>query len=250
MISFAFVDDPEYLAFTWECRNITHSAGISGNFNDSFAIDDTLAITVNVSGGQGNDVLRGGMLNDMLFGGTGNDSLSGGQDSDTPDGGKGADTLNGGQGDDTYRVTSAGDVVDENFMGDIAPGADGGHDRIIIDVAVWSLSGTGQAGIEDVVMGACTEVTANALDNQITGNPGNNVLNGGSGADMLQGSGRGRAGAGCNAVGWPCADCRGFRGELTRRPNPDTPRRAQPPACRVATGQSGRDRFRRTGRNG
>ncbi|MCP9481141.1 hypothetical protein NNA36_04120 [Shimia sp. CNT1-13L.2] len=139
----------------------------------------------------GNDTLVGsgslpllGGNGSLLLGGAGNDSLDGGHSTAT-----GGDTLAGGMGDDTYRVTSAGDVVDENWNGDIAAGADGGHDTLISDVASWDMDTTGQAEIEDAVIEGGVDLKANDLANHVTGNASDNDITGRAGDDTLLGLG-------------------------------------------------------------
>lgn len=208
-------------------RNIENLRG--SIFGDTLVGQDKVNSTGSADnthyGGAGNDTISDSYGHNTLYGGLGADTLIGngkkaGSDSygslligglgaDTLDGGAstdiGGDTLAGGMGDDTYIVTSTGDIVDENWAGDIATGADGGHDLIIIDVDVWDMDTPGQADIEDVELGLGHTVLTNDLDNVITGNSlanditaragddtligksGNDTLRGGAGNDVLRG---------------------------------------------------------------
>jgi Ca2+-binding RTX toxin-like protein len=71
-----------------------------------------------INGGKGDDVISGGYGNDIVDGGQGNDTIYGGSGNDIIDGGKGDDTLEGGKGDDTY-------IYDKGDGKDIVLDADG-----------------------------------------------------------------------------------------------------------------------------
>ncbi|MEO8243605.1 MAG: calcium-binding protein [bacterium] len=152
-------------------------------------IEDVLGVNT-LHGGEGDDTLLGSGASgavygrgSLLSGGDGNDSLDGGFKT-----GSGGDTLVGGLGDDTYHVTSAGDVVDENFLGEVGRGVDGGHDLLISDLVTWSMDTATQADIEDAALGVTgVNLTGNDLDNQVTGNGLNNSLSGLGGDDTLEG---------------------------------------------------------------
>lgn len=131
-------------------------------------------------GGAGDDTLVGSGTNgaivgfgSLLISGAGNDTLEGGVSTNS-----GGDTLAGGMGNDTYRVTS---------NGDIAVGADGGHDTPISDVDDWDMDTPGHAGIEDAILGTGKILRANALDNHVTGNGKANEIFGRAGDDTLLG---------------------------------------------------------------
>ncbi|AIC25934.1 hemolysin-type calcium-binding protein [Rhizobium etli bv. mimosae str. IE4771] len=113
------------------------------------------------------------------YGNTADNEITGGTRSDWLDGKAGADTLIGGAGDDTYTVDSLGDVVVE--------AADGGVDRILTDLAVYSLADI--ANVEDLSYrgNGNSTATGNSLDNMITSGWGNDTLSGGAGNDTLDG---------------------------------------------------------------
>ena len=191
-------------------QNFAKVTGSPDNTHYGEAGDDIISDSYGnntLYGGKGADTLTGsgkfsslGSAGSLLFGGLGADTLEGGASTTI-----GGDTLAGGKGDDTYRVTSVGDIVDENFAGDIPDGVDGGHDLIIVDVDVWDMDTPGQADIEDAELGTGhtvlandlnNKLTGNALDNEISGrggddtiigNAGNDILRGGDGDDLIKG---------------------------------------------------------------
>ncbi|NEJ14123.1 hypothetical protein GR235_14250 [Rhizobium leguminosarum] len=116
------------------------------------------------------------------YGNAADNVITGGTRFDWLDGKAGADTLIGGAGDDTYIVDSLGDIVVE--------ATDGGVDRILTDLAAYSLAGI--ANVENLVLrsNGNSTGTGNSLDNMITSGTGNDTLSGGAGNDTLDG-GRG-----------------------------------------------------------
>lgn len=149
---------------------------VGRNTLDGGAGDDTL-----IGSGEGTGIAAAGSL---LIGGLGNDSLDGGTSTAT-----GGDTMAGGLGDDTYRITSLGDVVDENHMGDIPAGQSGGHDTLIVDIASIKMNTGTLLDIEDAILGTGSHVTGNTLANVLTGNELGNRLVGLNGNDTLNGEG-------------------------------------------------------------
>lgn len=83
--------------------------------NDDVKVDDDIAISAWLSGGEGNDRLNGGGGNDVLLGGVGDDTLVGGSGLDLMIGGFGADRLHGNAGEDVliagYTTHDANDVA-------------------------------------------------------------------------------------------------------------------------------------------
>ncbi|TBX72997.1 rhizobiocin, partial [Rhizobium laguerreae] len=116
------------------------------------------------------------------YGNAADNVITGGTRFDWLDGKAGADTLIGGAGDDTYTVDSLGDVVVE--------ATDGGVDRILTDLAAYSLAGI--ANVENLILrsNGNSTGTGNSLDNMITSGTGSDTLSGGAGNDTLDG-GRG-----------------------------------------------------------
>jgi ELWxxDGT repeat protein len=76
--------------------------------NDQMSIDESIALTAILDGGEGNDDLSGGAGDDLLLGGTGSDWLSGAAGNDFLAGGQGADRIVGSAGHD---VLVAGEVA-------------------------------------------------------------------------------------------------------------------------------------------
>jgi RTX calcium-binding nonapeptide repeat (4 copies) len=123
--------------------------------DDSFA---TFASNdVEVSGGDGADVLRGGGYPDRLYGSAGDDVL---------DGGLGPDRLDGGDGRDRVDYSSR-----------TAP----------VKVSIGYPWGSGQSWEFDFVSSSVEEAVGGSGDDRLTGSSGPNTLIGGSGADTLDG---------------------------------------------------------------
>ncbi len=109
-----------------------------------------------------------------VFGAAGNDILTGTDTDDKINGLAGADKMAGADGNDTYYVDNTGDVVSEL--------SNQGSDRVLA-----SVTATLSANVEDLQLlgGADTDATGNALDNSIFGNIGNNQISGGAGGDGI-----------------------------------------------------------------
>lgn len=142
-----------------------------------------------LSGGAGNDTLHGGNGNDTLRGGAGNDTIYGGKGNDTLYGDAGNNVLWGGEGDDTYYVTSAADIVAEDY--------DQGFDTVIstVSYSIDILYSTEYVILTDHIE-ALTLAGSAAIDgwgnfenNILTGNVANNSLYGALGNDSLYGEG-------------------------------------------------------------
>lgn len=93
--------------FTGGVGDDTLIAGLAGGILDGGEGDDLLDATKAISfakliGAAGNDTLKGGTANDLLDAGVGNDVLNAGVGNDTLKGGTGVDRLSGEAGDDTY----------------------------------------------------------------------------------------------------------------------------------------------------
>jgi VCBS repeat-containing protein len=91
--------------------NVNGIINLQGTESDDIArfIDNTTS--VNLSMGDGNDIVQAGLGNDTIDGGNGNDVISSNNGDDIINGGKGDDILEGGQGDDTY-IYGKGDGKD------------------------------------------------------------------------------------------------------------------------------------------
>ena len=170
-------------------------------------------VSVQVSGGGGNDTIFGSEFddtiagddgNDLVFGGVGNDVLIGGLGNDWLNGGGGANSLAGGVGDDVYAfsdtTTNQVDTVWESaaegtdLMNFSAMSTPVTVNLTIDTVATMShrivKTGTsGQAANFENVNGGLgnDNITGNAVHNVIYGNGGNDTLNGGDGSDQLDG---------------------------------------------------------------
>ena len=129
-----------------------------------------------VSGGNGVDMITGGSGNDNLSGGNGQDTLYGNAGSDVLNGGNGSDQGYGGTGSD-YLVGGKG--ADELFGGIGADQIEGGNGADVID------GGEGN----DLLFGgnAVDQLNGGAGDDQVEGGKGADIINGGDGDDSLIG---------------------------------------------------------------
>lgn len=132
-------------------------------------------------GGYGNDKLYGETGNDFLYGEQGNDELYGGDGDDYLDGGLGKDLLVGGKGNDTYVIDNPRDRIDDR-------GASTDVDTVLIPIY---LSYTLPTNIEDGELSGKhnSNLSGNALANDLIGNVGRNRLDGGRGNDNIDGGG-------------------------------------------------------------
>jgi len=127
---------------------------------------DTLSNIENITGSDGDDILRGDNISNVINGGDGNDSLRGAG---------GSDTLNGGDGiDEVDYSLAAGDVTVNLAVGTSANDGDGSSDTL--------------SNIENIIgSNNDDDLTGNASDNNIDAGVGNDRLVGGSGDDALDG---------------------------------------------------------------
>ncbi len=141
-------------------------------------------------GGDGVDVLRGGAGNDVLIGGKGNDIVLGqdGNDLMIWNNGDGSDFLEGGEGNDTVQVNGA-DGAGDDFSID----PNGNRVRFqrnnlglfALDIGTTeNLDVNGQGG-NDVIAGSVGLNGLISLD--LDGGEGNDLLIGGDGVDVLRG---------------------------------------------------------------
>ena len=155
-----------------------------GDHNDTLALDETLLVAANLTGGAGEDYLGGGAKNDtlsggggrdVLFGMEGSDSLRGGLGNDILTGGSGADTLDGDGGTDTvsYALSAAGVTIDLRFHNQTSGGE--GFGDVLFEIENIEGSAYGDA------------LTAGDTGSVLAGLGGNDTLTGGDGADVLVG---------------------------------------------------------------
>lgn len=155
--------------------------------------------SLDLDGGEGNDLLIGSDGIDVLRGGAGNDTLVGGRGNDIKLGeagddlliwnnGDGSDLMEGGEGRDTVQINGANDAGD-SFRVD--PNGDRVRFRrtnlglFSLDIATTeNLDVNGQGG-SDVIIGAVG--LANLISLDFDGGEGNDLLIGGDGIDVLRG---------------------------------------------------------------
>jgi hypothetical protein len=92
---------------TFRQKQFTRMIVAAGPGDDRVDVTGLFKKPVQLSGGDGNDVLAGGKGKDVLLGGAGDDQLSGGGGNDILIGGDGADALRGGQQNDLLVAGSA-----------------------------------------------------------------------------------------------------------------------------------------------
>ena len=155
--------------------------------------------SLDLDGGEGNDLLIGGDGADVLRGGAGNDTLIGGRDNDTALGqdgndllivnnGDGSDFLEGGEGLDTVQVNGdngAGDSFRVDPNGERVRFRRTNLGLFTLDIGTTeNLDVNGQGG-SDVIIGSVGLNGLISLD--LDGGEGNDLLIGSDGADVLRG---------------------------------------------------------------
>lgn len=117
-----------------------------------------------LQGGGGNDLLIGGDDNDQLNGGVGNDLLQGDDGNDTLQGDAGNDTLEGGAGNDRLNGLGGNDALYGNDGSDMLDGGDGG------DLLVGGAGGDGlygRAGRDVLLGGAASDTLIGGVDDDL-----------------------------------------------------------------------------------
>ncbi|MGD1804939.1 hypothetical protein ACP6PL_05795, partial [Dapis sp. BLCC M126] len=178
-----------------------------GEFDDNIDVEN-IAISVEFSGGNGDDVLSGGdgddVINgdsgdDRILGRAGNDNLSGGSGQDFINAGEGNDNVSGGEGDDELYGKAGIDNIDGGAGNDfIAGGTDNdelygdsndfqaGNDIILGDEGDDQVYGRG--GNDNISGGTGEdELNGGTGDDEILGDPGNDILKGEAGNDKISG---------------------------------------------------------------
>jgi Ca2+-binding RTX toxin-like protein len=155
-----------------------------GNGNDvlkGYSGNDVL------NGGKGNDKLIGDSGKDILNGNSGNDELTGGGGGDTLNGGGGKDNLNGGSGYDKLNGGGGADSLDGGSGNDILNGGSG-NDQLKGGSGNDTLNGDG--GNDRLNGGTGADIlNGGSGKDRLDGNSGNDRLNGGGGLDDLNGGG-------------------------------------------------------------
>ncbi len=156
-------------------------------------------ISLDLDGGEGNDLLIGGDGVDVLRGGAGNDTLLGGRGNDIVLGeagsdllivnnGDGSDFLEGGSGTDTVQVNGADGAGDDFSISPNGQRVRFQRDNLglfTLDIGtVENLDVNGQGG-NDIIIGSTGLNGLISLD--LDGGEGNDLLIGGDGSDVLRG---------------------------------------------------------------
>lgn len=166
--------------YSQDYSNVNKIVANAGEFDDLIEVEN-IAVPIEFSGGNGNDVLYGGEGNDVIngdgnndriYGRGGEDLLSGGSGKDFVNAGEGNDSISGGDDNDNLLGKGGIDTIDGGAANDfINGGAD--SDKLYGD------TDNSQAG-NDIILGEDG-------DDEIYGYAGNDNLSGGTGADSLYG---------------------------------------------------------------
>jgi Ca2+-binding RTX toxin-like protein len=135
---------------------------------------DSFSHVVNLTGGNGGDLLTGDGGANRLDGGQGTDSIDGGAGNDWIRGGAGPDHLVGGDGLDTLSYAGSASGVSIDLLNQTAANGDAGGDSI---EGFEHVEGS-EAG--DVILG-------DAGNNRLSGRAGFDYIIGGGGKDILSG---------------------------------------------------------------
>ncbi|ETW13039.1 alkaline phosphatase [Roseivivax marinus] len=175
------------------------SAGDGGELLVGTALDDDLtggAGADSLFGQTGADVIEGGDGDDLIGGGAGRDVIDGGAGDDMIGGGVGNDMIDGGAGDDTIGAGGRNDTVDGGFGDDVIAGGtgtdliNGGQGADTIGGGFQDDTVTGGAGADSLGGGNGMDVLTGGLgSDSIGGGLGNDTVDGGSGDDFLAGGG-------------------------------------------------------------
>lgn len=149
-----------------------------------------------IGGNDGDDTIIGGGGDDTLDGDDGNDSIIGGTGNDSLKGGDGADEIVGGLGLDTIAAGSGDDVIDGGLEADSIDGGQG-DDNIIGNDGDDNITGgsgndiiAGGDGADVIVAGAGNDIVdGNDGNDVLFGQSGNDEINGGQGDDNIEGDG-------------------------------------------------------------
>ena len=157
-------------------------------------------ISLDLDGGEGNDLLIGGDGIDVLRGGAGNDTLLGNRGNDIVLGeagsdllivnnGDGSDFLEGGSGTDTVQVNGADGAGDDFSVSPNGQRVRFQRDNLglfTLDIGTTeNLDVNGQGG-NDIIIGSAS-VSMDLISLDLDGGEGNDLLIGGDGADVLRG---------------------------------------------------------------
>lgn len=163
-----------------------------GNGNDVIIGSPDLAMTV--QGQDGDDSITGGTADDTIFGGDGNDTISGQAGNDSIDAGDGDDVVTGDDGDDTILADDGNDTVSGNVGNDSILGGDGldslsgneGLDTVNGNSGADTISG--DDGADFLLGGGGDDLISGGLEGDtIIGNSGADTLSGDDGDDFVDG---------------------------------------------------------------
>ena len=199
--------------------DVTSIVLITGSGNNTIDLSGVLAsaftglTSINVQGGNGNDVIigspdlatlidgqdgddsvTGGTANDTIMGGDGDDTIAGLGGNDSIDAGDGDDVVSGDDGDDTIQAGDGDDIVTGNLGNDSVLGGDG-LDSLSGNEGLDTLNGnsgadtiSGDDGGDFILGGGGADLISGGLEGDtIIGNSGADTLSGDDGADFVHG---------------------------------------------------------------
>ncbi len=199
--------------------DVTSIVLITGSGNNTIDLSGVLAsaftglASINVQGGNGNDVIigspdlatmidgqdgddsiTGGSANDTIIGGDGNDTIAGLGGNDSIDAGDGDDMVTGDDGDDTIQAGDGNDTAAGNLGDDSILGGDG-LDSLSGNEGLDTLNGnsgadtiSGDDGADFLLGGGGNDLVSGGLEGDtIIGNSGADTLSGDDGDDFVDG---------------------------------------------------------------
>ncbi len=199
--------------------DVTSIVLITGSGNNTIDLSGVLAsaftglTSINVQGGNGNDVIigspdlatlidgqdgddsvTGGTANDTIMGGDGDDTIAGLGGNDSIDAGDGDDVVSGDDGDDTIQAGDGDDIVTGNLGNDSILGGDG-LDSLSGNEGLDTLNGnsgadtiSGDDGVDFILGGGGADLISGGLEGDtIIGNSGSDTMSGDDGADFVDG---------------------------------------------------------------
>ncbi len=175
--------------------------GVGGG-NDTITLDaSTIRLDIStgdgddmIVGGDADDIIRGGAGRDVIVGRGGDDDLSGNDDADEIFGGLGGDIISGGDGNDRLDGEAGIDIISGDGGDDEISAGDGGDFVFGGDGADSITAGDGDdtvrggAGSDEISGGRGADVLmGDAGDDNILGGVGNDTIGGGAGNDLILG---------------------------------------------------------------
>ncbi len=167
--------------YSQQFNGVTLVFADAGAGNDTIDVSGT-GVSVDILGGEGNDILLAGDKGGTIDGGNGNNTITGGNGDDTLSSGDGNDTIIGGLGNDSITGGNGNNTIAGDFRqgspDDISPRTGFTFDDTI----------TCGSGSDDIYGGPGDDtIDAGAGKDKVDGGSGNDIVSGGTGDDYLIG---------------------------------------------------------------